>query len=468
MKRNVFIIYILIAVLAIGISGGFASSGIVQDDPENNIILPEERLIDVDLKLAYNDDDVFWRFVWDAGDDSSIHHDYSVFRNGEWQSHDTSPQDKESRLMEDRFSIFLDDGSVEYFEQYGGFITATKDMRYMTSMADPEEAEKYVGRDYLRKFLPESRYDKDDWRTMKSEEDLEELVDSGYFLDFWHWKAHRSNPIGYVDDNWILDNRNSDDGDFGEDNWDEDLNQPLYMFDPDKTGQYAMDWDKVANREYTTEDYYYLHEDHMVEYDPDHEWEEGDVLPNVIVSMEEGSSRSDIFAQGILQDGKWHLDMQRAMDTGNDRDDKALKDQGKYTVAFAYHRNTSSRYHLTSFPYSIGFDREADIEATKFTGETPPWDEIEAKTVQLFFPGQITWDHAIDEDSHAGAESVKGKIPLKEFHTEEEFSYYGIESEFRSDILSQWMKTMGGVSLFVVLFSFGVIKSAANRKRSDN
>lgn len=468
MKKSVFFIYILIAVLAIGVSGGFASTGIVQDDPENNIVLPEERLLDVNVKLAYNEKDVFWRFEWDAGTEASIYHDLLVYRDGEWQEHKTSPQDLESRVMEDRFSIFLDDGSVEFFEQYGGFITATKDMRYMTSMADPEETEKYVGRDYLRKFLPETRYDKNDWRTMKSDEDLEELIDAGYFLDFWHWKAHRSNPIGYVDDNWLFNDRKSDDGGLGDENWDEDLEQPKYMFDPNKTGQHAMNWDKISNREYTTEDYYYLHEDHMVEYDPNHEWQEGDVLPLGIATIEEDSSRSDIFAQGILQDGKWYLDMQRPMDTGNPRDDKILHDQGKYTVAFAYHRNTSSRYHLTSFPHSIGFDREADIEATKFTGTTPPWDEIEWSTIQLFYPGQISWDHAIDNESHAGAKSVQNKIPLKEFHTEEEFSYYGIESEFRSEILGQWVKTMGGISLFVILFSFGVIRSSATVKRSDN
>lgn len=466
MRKSVLLIYVLIAVLSVGISGGFASTGIVENDPERNIILPDDRLIEVKAKLAYNGEDVFWRFEWDAGDNAAIVHDLLEFRDGKWQQLKTTPQD-ENRYMEDRFSIFLDDGSVEYFEQYGGFITATSDMRYMTSMADPEETEKYVGRNYLRKFLPETRYDKNDWRTLKSEEDLDKLVESGYFLDFWHWKAHRSNPIGYVDDNWLLHDRKSDKGGLGDENWDKEIEQPKFMFDPKITGQYAMSLDKVKNREYTTEDYYFLNEANMIEFDPNHEWQEGDILPNWITSIEEDSSRSNIFAKGVLMDGKWHLDMQRAMDTGNPNDDKILHEQGKYTVAFGLHRNTSSRYHLTSFPHSIGFDREAEIEAVKFKGQTPPWDEIEWNTIQLFFPGQISWDHAFNSEKHAGGESVKNKIPIKEFHTEEEFSYYGIESEFRSEIVGQWVKTMGGVSLFFVLFSFGVIRTSASIKRSD-
>ncbi|WP_048601586.1 ethylbenzene dehydrogenase-related protein [Rubeoparvulum massiliense] len=465
MKGKVFFIYFLVAVLAIGISGGFASTGIVKDDPERKITIPDERLIELKAKLAYNGEDVFWRFEWDAGEDSSIHQSYLVYRDGKWQKHKTNNQD-ENRFMEDRFAMMLDDGSVEFFEQYGGFITATSDMNNMLNPANPEETKELLGKDYVRKFLPETRYDKNDWRTVKSKEDLDKLVDAGYFLDLWHWKAHRSNPIGYVDDNWVREDRKNDEGKAGSSNWDEELEQPKYMFDPNKTNQYAMEWDKVINRHYTTEDYYYLAEDIMVEYDPQHEWKEGDVLPELIVSPIEGG-RADIFAQGVLLDGKWHLDMQRAMDTGKPREDKIIRDQGKYTVAFAIHRNSSSRYHLTSFPFTIGFNRDAEIEATYFEGKLPPWDQIEWTTIKLFYPGQITWDHAMNPEAHAGGDYVQNKIPLKDFHTEDEFSYYGVESEFRSEILNQWLLTMGAVSLFVILFSFGVVRAAANVERSE-
>lgn len=470
---QVVLIYVLIALLAVGVAGGFASSGIVENDPDRNIHIPEETLIEMEAQLAYNDDDLYWRFSWDADEDSSIHHDYFVYEDGEWNRErvDIMDEDRSVNYMEDRFAMFLDDGSVDFFEQYGGFITATSQMRYMLSMIDGDELEELdeaTGRDYVRKYLPDTRRDPSDWSSIKSEEELERLIDAGYFLDFWHWKAHRSNPIGLVEDNMVLDDRIGDDGNLNDTNWDDEQDQPMYMFNPDVKGQYAMEHDKVINREYTTEDIYYLSESTWMPYDPDHEWQEGDVIPRRLLN--EGAhdeSIGDIKSNGVLADGRWTLDLQRAMDTGN-RDDKAIHDQGTYDVAFSVHKSIASRFHYTSFPYKIGFDRPADIEAHHFTGDAPPWDEVETHTIKMFYPGKISWDHATDEEQHAGAEEVNARMDLREFHTEEEFSYYGVESEFRDEILNQWTLTLGAVSIFVILFSIGAIRAADKTGRRDD
>lgn len=466
------IIYFLIAALAIGLTGGFMSTGIVKNDPERNINIPVETLIEVEAQLAFNDTDVYWRFSWDADENSSIHHDYFVFEDGKWvrERVDIMNEDKSINYMEDRFAMLLDDGKVDFFEQYGGFITATSQMRYMLNMPEGEEAKRLreiTGADYVRKYLPDTRTDPSDWSTLKSEEELEKLMDAGYFLDFWHWKAHRSNPIGIAEGNTILDNRRGDDGNINDTNWDSDLNQPKFMFNPDLTGQYAMQHDKIINREYTTEDNYYLTQSNSVAYDPDHEWQDGDVLPRRF--LDEGAHEQSIGAiksNGVLAEGRWNLDLQRAMNTGN-RDDKAMFDQGTYNVAFSVHKSTSSRFHYTSFPYKIGFNRPADIEAYYFTSDTPPWDEVETHIIKMFYPGKISWDHAIDEEQHAGAKEVNARMDLRKFHTEEEFSYYGVESEFRDEILKQWSLTLAAVSIFVILFSIGVIR-LARFKGGDN
>src|SRR6476620_6729030 len=114
MKAKVFLIYVLIAILAVGFSGAYASTGIVKDDPERGIKLPDEKLIDLKVKLAYNNEDVFWRFEWDAAKDGgSVLSQYLVYTDGKWEGMPNH---------EDRLSMLIDDGSVEGFAEYGAFI----------------------------------------------------------------------------------------------------------------------------------------------------------------------------------------------------------------------------------------------------------------------------------------------------------------------------------------------------------
>ena len=56
---------------------------------------------------------------------------------------------------------------------------------------------------------------------------------AGYFLDLWHWRAHLSNPLGRSDDQHVAWYRLYDSGEplfFS--NWDADSGQPRWMFDP--------------------------------------------------------------------------------------------------------------------------------------------------------------------------------------------------------------------------------------------
>jgi hypothetical protein len=54
------------------------------------------------------------------------------------------------------------------------------------------------------------------------------------------------------------------------------------------------------------------------------------------------------------------------MDTGHPEDDKILKEGNAYTFGFAVHDdNITTRGHQVSFPLTVGFGTEADIEAVK-------------------------------------------------------------------------------------------------------
>ena len=467
MGRSSKLIAVIAGVVVVAVlSLAFASSGVREDDHDRNIAQPEELFLDLEIQAAYNDDDIFWRFSWET-DTPHFYHDYLVYEGGEWVRYGQSPIGTDPHhTYEDRLTFLLDDGSVDLFSEYGGFMTVVADGgRFMREEADPDEVEEVLGegRSDVRKFLPGTREDPMDWRTVLDDDEIAELRESGYFLDLWHWRAHRSNPIGWADDQLVLDYRLGDDGQSPySTNWDDETEQPQFMFDPDETGQHAMEWDRVLNLEYTQDDFYYLSEDFAVDFDPDHDWQEGDVIPRRLLREPEGS-RGVIFAQGIAQDGGWELELQRALDTGYPEDDKILEEFGRYDVAFAIHANaTGSRWHYIGMPMTLGLQRDADIEAVHFEGEQPPWQDIEPVTETLFYPGMIGWDHLTDGDAHAGAGAMQGGTPFSVAHDIEDMAYYALESEFRPEIKTQWVWTGLVWILFIIAASVAVIRLGRN------
>ena len=459
-----------IIALVAGLSLGFASTGVISNDHDRNIDIPNELTMELDLMVAYNDDDIFFRYQWDT-DTPHFYHDYLVYEGGEWVRYGRSPIGSDPHgTYEDRLTMLVDDGSVDGFREYGGYMTITDNqMRFYSDEADPDEVESILGegRDDVRKFLPETRTDQDDWRTLREEDELTQLREDGYFLDLWHWRAHRSNPIGWADDQLVFDYRLGDDGVSPYyTNWDDDTETPEYMFDPDATGQYAMDWDRVLDMGYTQDDYYYLSDEIIVPFDADHDWQEGDVIPRRILREPEGS-RGVIFAQGIAQNGQWNLELQRALDTGYPLDDKAMSHLGLYDIAFAVHANaTGSRWHYVSFPFTLGLERDAQIEAARFSGDRPPWDEYEWQTITLFYPGQMGYNHAAS-DSHAGAEEVRERVGIRAGHSEEELAIYAVEGEFRDQILSQWWFTGFTWLFFVIATSVAVAMLTRGRRNGQ-
>ena len=414
---------------------------------------PEDLFLELEVQAAYDDENMYFRFAWDT-DQPSIHHDFLVYEGGQWQRYDGEPDGSGLPLNEDRLTFFLDDGSVDGFEHYGGFMTVYSFTRAMSPAdQDPGEVEEVfgAGTDDLRKMLPDTMEDPTDWRTRRSDDELSSLQEAGYFLDLWHWRSHRSNPIGYSDDQFILDRRRSDEGSGAAGtNWDGDAGTPRYMFDPDATGQNAMDWDRVIGLDYTQDDHYYLSPDTMVAFDPDHEWQDGDALPRRFLTEPTGA-RGAIFAQGLALDGRWLLELQRALDTGAPGEDKVLEEFNRYHLAPAVHAGaTGNRWHYIGMPLSLGLGRNADIEAQRITGAGPDWDAIEPVTTTLFYPGVIAWDYLTNPEAHAGAGAIRSNASFSQAHDVESMGYYALESEFRSEIKAQWAWTGLVWVLFII------------------
>jgi hypothetical protein len=294
---------------------------------------------------------------------------------------------------------------------------------------------------------------------------LAALRKSGYFLDLWHWRAHRSNPIGASDDEYVFDARAGDAGrGVFSDNWDSQKQQPKFMLDPRKTNQRALKWDDLILHKLGFDDVYFISEGTAVPFDANYAWKDGDTIPRRLLQRGDGS-HADITVAGSARwkDGYWDVTLKRAMDTGKPLDDKVMADKRIYNVAFAVHRDAvGSRWHNISLPVTLGLGRDAELVAVRFEGSEPTWDRA-WHTVTLFYPGQISWPH-LNSSKHAGAESIKKGVPVKYRHSEVQLAHYGVEAEFADAIRRQWLLTMLAGLFLIAGFGIALNLPMQNRQ----
>ncbi|MDT8273859.1 MAG: ethylbenzene dehydrogenase-related protein, partial [Desulfomonilia bacterium] len=159
-----------------------------------------------------------------------------------------------------------------------------------------------------------------------------------------------------------------------------------------------------------------------------------------------------VYGKGRWEQGYWNVTLVRALVTGNP-DDKAFHDQGLYNLGFAVHRDaTGSRWHYVSLPCTLGLGRDADIAAVSFTGESPQWTDT-WKEIKLFYPGQVNWPY-LTSRAHAGSVNIAEGVPVHSRHSEVQLALYGVEREFNSEIIRQWIWTL--VSGLVLMMALGI------------
>lgn len=424
----------------------------VRDDPERNIAIPSDLTMPLQVQAAYSDATMFFRYRWPA-DPPGILHEVLRYENGEWVREGRAvPGSQADGLHEDRVAMMLDDGSVPEFGRYGGYITIGDGLAGLTDEA-PEEVTKY---------LPQTRNRLGAWDDLADDATLAAQREAGYFLDLWHWRGGRSNPIGVADDQYIGDARDGDDGQSPySTNWDDTLNQPMFMF---ASGSDTLQWADIRAGTLTQDDTYALTPATSVPFDPDAGWQNGDVVPRTYLRPPEGS-RADIgvFGLGRWEAGYWDVTLSRALDTGAPADDKILMDQGAYQVAFSIHRNaTGGRWHYVSLPTTLGLGRPGDIMATRIDGRTPIWGDTWTD-MTLFYPGQVTWP-MLNSAEHAGASSIAQGVPVAFRHSPEQLANYGIEREFQPQIARQWILTLLAGVLLIAAFGFALDATLSTRK----
>jgi len=463
-KHNLLYLSLILFVGVLGAVWGTQGTGVIKNDLSRNIFIPDDLMMPLQVKAAYNGRDMFFRYRWPSAR-PGIYHDMLKFEGGKWVRYgDSVPGPQLQGIYEDRVTMLVDDGSVPDFEKYGGYITIGDRMRFFTDEATKKDvqAHPYLGQKKKQKevgkHLPATRSNVNDWTSVVPEDDLAALRKAGYFLDLWHWRAHRSNPVDKSDDQFVAEARYGDSGKgpfFT--NWDNTENQPKFMFDPAKAGRKALSWDDLTQRKLGFDDLYYLRQDQAVAFDPNLDWTEGDTIPRRVLRAGEGS-RADISVAGKARwkDGYWDVTLVRAMDTGNPLEDKAMVDKGRYTVALAVHRNaTGSRWHYVSLPISLGLRRDAELQAARFEGNLPAWDQSWLD-VSLFYPGQVSWPMLVNRDRHPGADRIAQGSPVKVHHSEKQLANYGVEMEFMDEILRQWLYTLAAGVVLIIAFGVAI------------
>ena len=463
MQNRLLYLSVAIFVGVLGLSWLTHGTGVVKNDIGRNIYIPKDLTMPLQVKAAYNGRDIYFRYRWPTRQ-PSIYHDMIKFEGGKWVRYGASQAGPEPQgIYEDRVTMLVDDGSVPEFARYGGYITVGDRMRFFTNEVKPKEvsAHPYLGHKLkqteVRKYLPATRSNINDWASVVPETELGALRKAGYFLDLWHWRAHRSNPIDVSDDEYVFEVRG---GDAGRgpfiDNWEPEKNQPRFMLDPDKTGRRALRWDDLMQRKLGFDDVYYISENIAKPFEANYAWEDGDTIPRRLLRPGDGS-HGDIKVTGKARwtAGYWDVTLNRAMDTGNAMDDKIMVDKRIYNVAFAVHRDTTgSRWHYVSLAMTVGLGREAEIVAARFDGSEPKWDQ-QWSNVVLFYPGQVSWPH-LNSAKHAGAEKIKAGLPVKSRHSEIQLANYGVEAEFAEAIKQQWLFTLVGGVLLIIGFGIAL------------
>jgi hypothetical protein len=369
-------------------------------------------------------------------DSPSWYHQVWRRENGEWVRYGAGAGGPDEHgLYEDRISMLLDDGSVDGFSRYGGWMTAHEGMRTLDSAVPADAVREHpvlgeeMGRTDVRKYLNATREVDDEaevsWDRIREDAEIEAMRDRGEFLDLWQWRAHRSHPIGYADNNYVLQYRlNSAGRGMFVDNWDAEAGQPAYMFDPDEVGRVAIEWDALVAGEFGQDDPYFIHEGNAVAYDPDHDWQDGDVIPQRFLREPDGA-RGAIRAEGGHSDGAWRITLIRSLEAPDPRDSKALEDGGIFNVAFAVHSGAvGARWHLVSLPETLALGVEGGTITARHFAEPAEPEELEWTELQLIYPGQITWQWLNSADHPGQPQIVEGELGVQDFHLKDQLNAF--------------------------------------------
>ena len=237
------------------------------------------------VKALFTDTDLYLLFRW-KDPTNSLNRVYE-FDSTQWEKREGN---------EDRLGMMWDiNGNIKDFKVKGCAILCHEDGKYMKTNAPEERG------------------------------------------DVWHWKAQRSNPVGYADDQMLTDIKKT-----------KGHEETGRVSDKKTEGSYSKNWDKEAKRpKYTFKDKMksgpILLKAHAAPFLKDTTFKKGTILPREVLAKPVGS-RGDIEAKGIWKKGTWTLEIKRALNTGHD-DDVQFDPSKEYYFGMSIFDNGDAKEH---------------------------------------------------------------------------------------------------------------------------
>ena len=410
----------------------------------------KDLVIPLDTQIAYNDEQIFFNFTWEWDVPNGWFHDLFVYEDGEWVRYgepnpgaadpDYGVGDIFSGFTEDRLSFMIDDGSVEGFANFGGWLTIHEGTRTLPGAVEGEEVEDHphhgdiLENDDVRKYIPQSRngeWWENDWDDVKDQEELDEMLENGEFLDMPMLRAHRGAPGGYGTTHCILDHRH---GAMDEPSTrirnSQDIvdGNPEFMFDPDVVEGGTLDLDEIYEGNVPQTDTHALIEgENMVPFDEDEaDVYEGAVIPRRYSRPDAVEGPGAIWqVDATYENGTWTMEMWRDLSVGF-LGETEFEPGEVYDFSPAVHGGGAQRWHWVGYPYKLGLGVEpedpvhedAGLVAEEVDGR-PDWDEIETYTIPLMYPGQTDWTWLVSGEHPRVDEIRNDEINIWEYHDED-------------------------------------------------
>ena len=261
----------------------------------------EGKILELKAKSVYTKDSIFFLFEW-PDKDKSMNKNRWRYSGGNWGK---------LKGDEDRLGIVFEINRVNKFATKGCAVFCHN----------------------------ESKNDKDWYYAVDSPKEK---------ADMWHWKAVRSNPVGYTEDGFVTTNPSKEPEkgrkrDAGSDtkaksNQTKDKSKPAYMQDPSKPPSLTdslLVAESVEIKDYST-------------------FKEGDEIPGYMLYDKWKGSFADVKTKGIWKNGKWNVMISRKLSTGY-YDDVQFNTRKKYPFAIAVFDNAHEHNSYNSEPLKLQF-----------------------------------------------------------------------------------------------------------------
>ena len=260
----------------------------------------EGKIIEQKVKSVYTKDDIFFLFEW-PDKDKSMNKKKWKYTGGKWVK---------QKGDEDRLGVVWEINRIDKFANKGCAVLCHN----------------------------ESKNEKEWYYSVSSSKEK---------ADLWHWKAVRSNPVGYTEDGFVTTNpskepekgRKRDAGSGkAKGNSTKDKSGPKYMQDSAKSPSIPGSL-LVA---------------HAVEIKDSSTFKEGDEIPGYMLNTGWTGSFADTKTIGVWKNGKWTVMISRKLDTGND-DDVKFNTRKTYPFALAAFDNAHEHNSYNSEPLKLKF-----------------------------------------------------------------------------------------------------------------